>query len=336
MTQPLPRRALLRTARNLALPIGALSLGLPFGLTGRARAAVEALTLLVANPQHGPLAPWARLCAQAAGAGLNFSGGLDGVTGGNQFDAIAMPDGQMALLLPGIALVAATTGDPRVRFTTSRLAPLAAACADGVIVLRPGAAPTRVACRGPYAPGAAAVLLLHLAGRTVRPVTAGTPPDALMVDGLAALETGQADAALLRGADLPAQLARAARAGAQPLLRLTASGPVAATDAAAPMASAIMAAIGQETALGAAALAIAQASRAAWLLALPALTPQQAASPWHDAAALIAADDQATHHAAAAGLILADAASGAHMLDALRLDSATQLALHRFTAATWS
>lgn len=55
-----------------------------------------------------------------------LAGGLDGITGTNQFEAQAQPDGSAALLAPGTALMAWLFADPRVQSNLGYCVPLLA------------------------------------------------------------------------------------------------------------------------------------------------------------------------------------------------------------------
>ena len=67
---------------------------------------------------------------------LRNVGGIDGVTGANQFDARVEPDGATALLVPGTAAMCWLTGEARARFDFSRWIPLWAGMGSAVLVSR--------------------------------------------------------------------------------------------------------------------------------------------------------------------------------------------------------
>ncbi len=220
-TSPLSRRAL------LALAAGGASALLP----PRARAdqvalaepvAAEKPTITVAGPGDSEAAHWARMLQIPLGTGLmaaggvqlRFVGGLDGVTGLNQFDARAMPDGTDAVLFPGAAFLPYLAGDSRVRFDASHLLPLLASVSPGVIMIRGGFAaprrgPVRLACAGGLTPEAVALLALDLLNVPALPV-------AIDADPLTAAQRGAADAVFVTGADVPGQLGRLTAAGLLP------------------------------------------------------------------------------------------------------------------------
>ena len=79
-------------------------------------------------------------------------GGLDGVTGANRLDALVVPDGKTAAILPGAALIAWLTGDSRVHFDPTRWVPLMAGANSGVLVVRAARRRASRICRvcGPW------------------------------------------------------------------------------------------------------------------------------------------------------------------------------------------
>ena len=179
-------------------------------------------TILVAGPADSPVAHWARLLraplAQGLGAPdelqLRFAGGRDGVTGVNQFDARAMPDGAQAVLFPGSVGLALLAGDSRVRFDARHLVPVLACAASGIMALpgggiAPRPRPVRLAITPAHAPDAAALLALDLLNVPVLPVhVAG--------DKLDAVRVGAADAVFVSGQDQGARLAALAQFGIAP------------------------------------------------------------------------------------------------------------------------
>ena len=63
-------------------------------------------------------------------------GGLDGVTGANQLDALVVPDGRTAAILPGRRVNAWLVSDSRVHFSPTRWVPLMIGRNSGVLVVR--------------------------------------------------------------------------------------------------------------------------------------------------------------------------------------------------------
>ena len=163
-TPRLQRRTLFSLAgASLFSRPGNVRLAAAAGTTGQASATILATpmhdqgpALNVAGPRDGDLAALARLLATPLAAGLmlggqlnvRYGGGIDGVTGVNQFDARAAPDGREALLFPGSVAVGWLLGDRPVRFDCAHVLPLMAALGPGVLMVR-GALPVPGAARAP-------------------------------------------------------------------------------------------------------------------------------------------------------------------------------------------
>jgi hypothetical protein len=193
----------------------------------------DGATMLVAGPQDGTTAGWARLLSPPLGRALQGGprlrldsvGAADGVTGANQFEARTPPDGTTALLLPGAAALAWLVGDPRAHFDAARWVPVLAGMGSGVLAGRVGASSVapgrklRVGAAGPAGPDLPALLGLSLLGVEVVPVFGLSGEAALM----GALQRSSIDAVFLRGRRVPQRLAGAATIGAVPLF---ASGEV--------------------------------------------------------------------------------------------------------------
>lgn len=247
MTTPLPpwnRRRLLRTLAGLPLAAGmasrarAASTGSfvegtgPIGvmLAGAADPFPDGPTLLVAGPANSPADQWASLMLPdlsrvlPAGPRLHksFSGGSDGVTGANQFDARTEPDGSTALVVPGTAAMAWLVGDTRTHFDIGQWVPLLAVMTHGVVCCRlPRAAlapgrPVRIAASSAAGPELPAILAMYLMGLEVMPVYGITTAD----EAHDALRQGRVDAVFLQGRTAPDQSAVATVAGASPLFSL--------------------------------------------------------------------------------------------------------------------
>ena len=196
MTQAIGRRLLLGSAAALAAGAAALPNA----------AFPEGATLLVAGPEGGPLDGWAGWLAPSLGRALppgttlrkDVVGGIDGVTGANQFEARTVPDGGTALLLPGSAAMAWLVGDPRARFDVGQWIPALAGVTPGLLMSRmpiaAGGPPLRIAASGPAGAELPALLALDLLGVPWVPVFG-------LVDATAisALSTGQVDAVCLHG-----------------------------------------------------------------------------------------------------------------------------------------
>ncbi len=225
MTQrKLPRRALLASALALAGVRG-----------GEAEAAAndaafpDGAGILVAGPADGKLDAFARALMPVMAHGLpggavlrrESAGGVDGVTGCNQFEARVAPDGATILLLPGASMLAWLVGDPRARFDASRFIPVLAGTTAGLLVSRrplandgAGAA-LRVAAARPDSADLAALLALELLGVKSQPVfgLADAAADAALI-------SGAADCAMLLGSDAAARAAKLAPHGLLPVLSL--------------------------------------------------------------------------------------------------------------------
>ena len=178
-----------------------------------------AATLLVAGPPRGRLDGWSSVLGPAIGRGLPSHmpldcrniGGIDGITGANQFEARVEPDGQTALLVPGAAALSWLTGEMRARFDFSHWVPLWAGMGSAVLVSRTGLVPgahLRVAANSPAGPELPALLALDLFGIAAAPSPAET-----------------ADAVLLRGADVTSALPAAVAAGMRPVMTFGMLGP---------------------------------------------------------------------------------------------------------------
>lgn len=179
-------------------------------------------TILVAGPPGGWIDHWAAVIAEPLGLALQQGpalsrqnvGGPDGVTGANQFQARAAPDGGTALLVPGAAALSWLTGGSRVRFDAGRWVPLWGADRSAILV---GRAPllaggrVRMALQSVVGPELAVLLALDLMGIEVVPVHTD-------LTGARLLQRNDIDIVLLRGADLRRLRAGLASSGWAPAL----------------------------------------------------------------------------------------------------------------------
>ena len=186
MLTPIARRSAL--AGLAACVAGRVAKGAPSVLP-------EAATLFVAGPPGGRTDRWADLIAPPLGRALQQQaalsrenvGGADGVTGANQFEARAIPDGSTALLVPGSATLAWLCGDGRVKFDAGHWVPVWAGTAAAALATRgrlaPGQ-PLRFAVQSIVGPELAALLALDLLGVPVSPMSIGpeTPGVAMRSD----------------------------------------------------------------------------------------------------------------------------------------------------------
>jgi hypothetical protein len=188
----------------------------------------EAPTLLVAGPSNGALEGWADAVQPAIEQSLPPDtsikrltiGGPDGVTGANQFEARAIPDGLTVLLVPGQAAIAWLVGDPRAQFDAAQWVPVMAGVTPGLIVGRAAAStpgrPVRIAVAKLTGLELPALLGLDLLGNRAEPVEQIIEPAAAR----AAFISGAVDAVFLRGDTIPALLPSLAAAGAEPVFSL--------------------------------------------------------------------------------------------------------------------
>jgi tripartite-type tricarboxylate transporter receptor subunit TctC len=284
--------------------MGALGAFGLLALRAPAASAAEAfprqVTLMVAGPAGGTLDQVALRMIPAltahlpAGTALTPTeiGGIDGVTGANQFAAEASMDGSMALLVPGAAPLAWLAGDSRVHFDPARWLPIMARTTPAFVVtrgpgtIRPGKT-VRVASGGALTPALAAMLAVDLLGAQVRPVYG-------LADGNAALNAlsgGTVDAVLLHGAHRLDQLNQTHPGlAAQFALGMAVAGGTMARDTLAPNVPTLLEyarSIGRDAPQGTKYAVWCCAAGAAQLqhaLVLPSLTPASAVALWRDAA----------------------------------------------------
>jgi len=187
-------------------------------------------TVLVAGTPDGPLDRWAGILmpalARALPPGTRITKqnaiGDDGVTGANEFTALAAPDGTTALLVPGAAAIAWLVGDPRVHFDMASWIPAMDALAPAVVVgkaplsaLAPGQSP-RIAAAAPTGPDLPALLSLELLGTNFTAVFGLGEPDLARQ----ALRDGAVDLVFLHGEDVPQRASVLAGEGASALFSL--------------------------------------------------------------------------------------------------------------------
>jgi hypothetical protein len=190
----------------------------------------EGVTVLVAGPDGGGLCRWGEVVGAALAQTLpsgpkvatTCTGGTDGVTGANQFEARVPPDGTTVLLTPGAAALDWLVGDPRAHFDAGHWVPVMAGVAPAVVMVRPAVLPlaaghvVRLAAAAPVGPQLPALLGFDLLGAHLEPVFGLIEQDA----AIAAFATGKVDAVLACGANVPEQVAQLRAAGGQPLFSL--------------------------------------------------------------------------------------------------------------------
>jgi tripartite-type tricarboxylate transporter receptor subunit TctC len=277
------------------------------------------VTLLIAGPSGGGLDEVGRTLASklqqhmpagTAVAALSI-GGVDGVTGANQFATQTGLDGGTAMLVPGAAVLAWLAGDSRVHFDPSRWLPIIARTAPAIVVghaIRPGRR-VRVAAGSAISPALAAMLAFDLLGAEVQPVFGlGDPATAL-----SALQAGHVEAVLLHGS-APLESLAADYPAAQPQFSFgvpTGDGAYRRDDAAPEIPTLLE----YNTALGRPAPAgprfeawccAAGAVQLQYALVLPSLTPPSGVALWHEAGAHALAPDSdgAILYASAASVLL--------------------------------
>jgi hypothetical protein len=339
--------------RNL---LRALAAGAAFPRAAFARASGETgfedgATLMVAGSERGRLDEWASVLAPALERGLppgaalrrQLAGGDDGVSGANQFEARAAPDGRTALLLPGEAALAWLAGDPRARFDATRFVPILAGWTPGAVFSRvplgalPAGSRLRIAAADPAGADLAALLGLELLRIEAAPQ--------FRVDGFeagqAALAARSVDALFVHGSDAKRHAAALGDAGLAPLFSLGA--PDAAGGAVrdrlfadVPTLPELLASEPGAVASGPLCVAWRAAAAAAQIdfaLVLPALTPAAMVALWRRAASGLPAAPE-LQPAFAAGM-RTGAAAGA-VSAALAPDAVTVLELRRWLADRWN
>jgi hypothetical protein len=316
--------------------------------------AAPPLTLLVAGPDGQQTSRWGDACALAMSGcfpgnpAINTMavGGLDGVTGANRLDALVVPDGKTAAILPGAALTAFLCADSRVHFDPTRWTPLLAGTNSGVLMLRAASgvtpnlkllrsmAPLRLGADSPQSADLAALLALARVGVATAPLF-GLRDTAAKTRAFIA---GEVDAVFISGEGVPEDLAPLSASGAVPafcLGALDASGRVTADPLFPGLPDALAFGPGTEPFLDAAYSAAAVATRLDFLLVLPRLTDTNAVAQWRTAAATAIASPGLAAAADASAISLQPAQVLASGLAALNLQPSDQASLQAFLAKTY-
>ena len=333
MTQAIGRRLLLGSAAALAAGAAALPNA----------AFPEGATLLVAGPEGGPLDGWAGWLAPSLGRALppgttlrkDVVGGIDGVTGANQFEARTVPDGGTALLLPGSAAMAWLVGDPRARFDVGQWIPALAGVTPGLLMSRmpiaAGGPPLRIAASGPAGAELPALLALDLLGVPWVPVFG-------LVDATAisALSTGQVDAVCLHGRRVAEFAQLLGAVGVRPAFSFGSVDEAGQRQRdpsfpATPDASELLAAR-PETPLRKAWRATAAASELEVALVLPHLTPAAMVALWRRACAQAVESGPVQEQASAVGVRPLGAPAATASTAAVLADATSQLELRNWLA----
>jgi hypothetical protein len=333
--------------RNTALAAGISCL--PDGFAAAAASSTHPLSLLVAGPAGELISRWGNACGLAMAANFpgapeivpQADGGLDGVTGANTLDALVVPDGNTAAILPGAALIAWLTGDPRVHFDPTRWVPVMAGCGSGVLVVRAAGgtpmtldnlramAPLRLAADAPQSNDLAALLALERMGVRTAPVF-----------GLHCTETktkafinGDADAVFLAGEGVPEDVAPLAANQGVPVFSLGALGGDGGITAD-PLFPALPDAVGfsglAASPLDALYYAAAAAARLDFLMVLPRLTDSSAVAQWRAAAAGGVAAPAMADAASASSITLGTSPTAASALLTISAAQSHQAGLQAF------
>lgn len=307
------------------------------------------LQLLVAGPSGEQTDRWATAWALSLSSGFPGApniltepvGGLDGVTGGNRLEALVVPDGKTAALLPGAALVAWLTGDTRVHFDPTRWAPVLGGSQSGVLVVRlagkqanlkslQGFGGLRFAADNPESNDLAALIALERMGVQNTPVFGLRGTEAKTK----AFAVGDVDAVFLCGEGVPEDVAPLSANGGVPVFTIgKISNGVLGAD---PLFSGVPEAGAFAPAspwLQAAYQAAAAAARLDYFMVLPRLSSPAAVADWRQAAAAAAIGDAALQSAASAsGVGLLASADAIAELSALNISLADQAGLQSFLA----
>jgi len=310
------------------------------------------LSLLVAGPDGEQTSRWGNACALAMSAGFpggprlitDPEGGLDGVTGANRLDALVMPDGKTAAILPGAALIAWMTGDSRVHFDPTRWVPVMAGANSGVLVARLGDktpsptvpslqallefAPLRIAVDRPESNDLAALLALQGMGVKLAPVFGlrGTAAKTR------AFVSGEVDAVFLCGEGVPEDTAPLAANAGVPVFSLgqmDAAGVIS-PDPLFPGVPHAASFAGSGVTLSAAYCAAAAAARLDFFMVLPKLTDPDAVAAWRQAARAAIADPGVAAAASASAVTLQRAAETSAALQALDISANDQAGLQAY------
>jgi hypothetical protein len=308
------------------------------------------LDLLVAGPDGEQTSRWGNACALALAPGFPGSpniipkptGGLDGVTGANRLDALVVPDGRTAAIMPGAALIAWITGDDRVHFDPTRWAPVMAGTNAGVLVARLNrATPSvpalqafgtlRLAAESPQSDDLAALLGLQCLSIPTAPVFGLRGADAKT----RAFVAGEVDAVFLCGEGVPEDIAPLSANGGVPVFclgQIDAAGNLGSDDVLAGVPTLTAFRAGASSPLDAAYAAAAAAARLDFFMVLPRLTDPQAIAAWRVAALAALQSPALVAAASASAIFLQSPDVTAANLSALNLSPTDQSGLQDFIA----
>jgi hypothetical protein len=319
----------------------------PMVVAGSTPERSAAFNLLVCGPQGGRIDRWGRAVAQGLASaiavhqpiGLHAVGGEDGVTGANRLQALVIPDGRTAAILPNAAIIAFLAGDPRVHFQIGDWIPVMSGLNAAVLVVRGGLmrlndpAPIKLAAASPESADLAAILAFHRLDIATSPVFGLRG----MTSVVRAFAGGEADAVLLTGEDISADIAPLAANGGVAIATLgidDAEGRVIADPQFPELPTVHAIATERRTrplpnALEAAYRAVAAASRVDFLMVLPHLTTPAQVATWRQAASG-AMSAPALQAAAAASSIELTVTGSAGAVAPFDVSSASLLALRAF------
>jgi hypothetical protein len=348
----LTRRSWLGAAATLPLAVGGAGRSLAasaqtLAVPGAASFPPD-VKLTVAGPLGGVTDTWASDILAALAHALPpasvprsiASGAADGVTGANQFEARAAPDGANLLIVPGATALAWLAGDTRAQFDVGHWVPVIAGTCPGVMALRGGRAALaqggkiRIASSTSCGPELAALLGVELLGAQAVPVT-GLMDDAAVI---AALTKGSVDGVLLRGRRVADRLAAISTLGVLPVFGLgllNDAGTVARDPhfPDLPEFSELLASVRPEASAGPLAdgwRAIAATARLEFAVVLPQLTPAAMVAKWRRAGVEAAATATLATAANEQRIRIVGGASAAAEIAAMEADPGTLMELRRW------
>jgi hypothetical protein len=332
------RRFMLAAAAAAMLPAGRAC----------ADSGAASLNLLVGGPDGEQTSRWGDAAALALSAGFpggpdvitQTAGGLDGVTGANRLDALVVPDGRTAAMLPGASLIAWILGDPRVHFDPTRWVPVMGGTNSGTLVARLGNkpasvtdlrrfAPLRLAAEAPQSADLAALIALECLGVPTAPVFGLRGVDAKT----RAFVASEVDAVFLCGEGVPEDIAPLSANGGAAAFCLGQTDLTGAVidDPFLPGIPQLAAFTGGQTGpLTPAYAAAAAAARLDFFAVLPKLTDPGSIAAWRLAAASALQSEALDAAARASGVLLQSAPGIAANLNALALSAADQSQLQAF------
>ncbi len=340
------RRALLATLGAAPL-VGARAMA---QMAHSSPSAAPDYTIIAGGPPGGRIDRWSRVFSTVLHPFLGGrstvrvapTGGLDGVTAANRLQALVVPDGMTAALLPGEAAIAFLTVDPRAHFLPGDWIPVVAGLGSLLLVVRGGTArlssstPLRFAAASLESPDLAGLLGLAKLGVPVAPIFGLNDPAAVT----AAFAQGEADAALFSGEDVAADAAPLSAEGGVVICTLVGSGSgrKTARDSGFMDVPTLDELAAQRSArplprpLDAAYRSVVAASRIDFMMVLPRLSSPAAIALWRSAGARSIVIPAVEDAASASAVRLVAGADAVTNLAPLTVGSDAVLALHAFLA----